>query len=416
MNIELPFNMDFIINLTYRCNLRCKMCTQYGKNYKEQAIEEMNIQDWINFLNDIKDVTPKPKLILMGGEPFLYKDFEKLFKIAVSYNLKTHIITNGYYLDKFIPILKDTDTDITISLDGLFNVHDEIRNQKNLFKKVVQNIKLIDEAQKSGSKMRMRINQVILPENVDKVADFYNYFKDYDIDTFTFQHLQSSDEELNNLTQKQWRERLGQDYCMGLIPKEKYNLNAAFANRYINATKDFIKNYSPEKCFSFPALAYEELADYYTNNNLDNLRKNMICTTAWTTPAIEPNGNVSNCIGNIIGNLKENSFWDIWNNDKAQKLRDALITDGKFTICTKCCNFYKGNFIAAPEGKLEINGYKLELPDVLNYIQSSKCVAFIRDTDREQKNEYIPVIPINIHRPQYLDFIKKENEIITIIE
>ena len=90
MTIDLPFQMEFIINLTFRCNLRCKMCTQYGKNFKEQAMEELEISSWINFLNQIKDINPKPKLILMGGEPFLYKHFEELFKKANSYKIKTH--------------------------------------------------------------------------------------------------------------------------------------------------------------------------------------------------------------------------------------------------------------------------------------------------------------------------------------
>ena len=61
--INLPFEMEFILNLTYRCNLRCKMCTQYGQNYKELACEELNIAEWLNFLNDIKTINPKPKII-----------------------------------------------------------------------------------------------------------------------------------------------------------------------------------------------------------------------------------------------------------------------------------------------------------------------------------------------------------------
>ena len=89
MTIELPFQMEFIINLTFRCNLRCKMCTQYGENYKEQAMGELEIEDWMNFLEEIKDVNPKPKLILMGGEPFLYKHFEQIFTTANLYKIQT---------------------------------------------------------------------------------------------------------------------------------------------------------------------------------------------------------------------------------------------------------------------------------------------------------------------------------------
>ena len=415
MTIDLPFQMEFIINLTFRCNLRCKMCTQYGKNYKEQALEELDIKDWFNFLEQLKDINPKPKLILMGGEPFLYKHFEELFKKANSYKIPTHIITNGYYLDKFLPILKDTDTNITISIDGLFETHDSIRGQKGLFQKIVENIELVDNVQKQGSKIKLRINQVMLPENIDDIIKFHKFFEKYNIDTFTFQHIQSSNDKLNQLSQKQWKNRLNQDYCMGLIPKENYMLDEKFANKIKNSLNEFKFNCTKNNCFVFPALEYDELKDYYTNNNLDSLRKNMICTTPWTTPTINPNGDVSNCIGNIIGNIKNENFWNIWNNEKAQKLRDSLVKDGKFTICIKCCNFYKGTFIPAPDCKIEINNIKLRLPDELNYLQSSKKIAFIKDTDVAQEDEYIPVIPVNIHSPEMFNEIKKENEIVTIL-
>lgn len=411
--INLPFEMEFILNLTYRCNLRCKMCTQYGQNYKEHAIEELNIAEWLNFLNDIKTINPRPKIILMGGEPLLYKDFETLFKTANEYGIKTHIITNGYYLDKYIDAVKDTDTSITVSIDGLYDTHDLIRGQKGLFNKVVNNIEMIDKLQKEGSKVELRINHVMLSENIENMIDFHKFFSRFDIKTFTFQHLQSSTDELNNISQKEWQERLKQDYCMGLIPKQNYILDKNYADNIKNALDKF-KNYChSDNCFVFPALDDDELIDYYTNNNLNSLREHMLCTMPWMLPAINPNGDVSNCIGNIIGNIKNDSFWNIWNNEKAQKLRNCLTENGKFTICTKCCCFYKGNFISAKRCKIEINSIKLELPNELNYIQSSKKVAFVRDNEITQNSEYIPAIPINIHSEEMLNEIRKEYEIIT---
>lgn len=416
MTIDLPFQIEFIVNLTFRCNLRCKMCTQYGENYKEQAMDEIDIEDWVVFLDEIKDVNPKPKIILMGGEPFLYRYFSEFFNKAYSNGLKIHIVTNGYYLDKFIPLLEDCDINITVSIDGLFDTHDNIRGKKGLFEKVRENIELIDKLQKQGSKIKLRLNHVMLPENIDNIFEFYKFFNKYNIDTFTFQHIQSSDDKLNQITQKQWKERLNQDYCMGLIPKENYKLDKTFALKVKNSLDNFKNHCTENNCFAFPALEDDELEDYYTNNNLDNLRKNMICTIPWTTPTINPNGDVSNCISNIIGNIKKESFWDIWNNEKAQNLRDSLVRYGKYTICTKCCNFYKGNFICAPNCKIEINNIKMRLPDELNYIQSTKKVAFIKERNSKKEDEYIPAQAVNIHSKQMLDMIKKTNEVITITD
>ncbi len=414
MIINLPFQMEFILNLTYRCNLRCEMCTQYGDNYKEKALEELDIKYWLNFLDEIKDINPKPKIILMGGEPFLYKDFTTLFKTAHKFGIKTHIITNGLLLDKYLDILKETDTSITISIDGLNDIHDNIRGLNGLFKKVVQNIDLIDKCQKEGSKIELRINHVLLPKNIENMVEFHKFFKKYNVETFTFQHIQSSTKELNEICKKQFKERLNQDCVTGLIPKENYNFEKNFIEKLKHSFDKFKDYCTYNNCFEFPALDYSELYDYYTNNNLDNLRKQMVCTTPWLNPAIHPNGDVGNCIFNVIGNIKTESFWDIWNSEKAQKFRDCLIKNGKFTICAKCCNFYKDNFIPAVDGKIEINNIKMQLPDELNYIQSSKRVAFIEENKSD--NEYISAIPINIHNERMYDEIKEKYKVITTIE
>lgn len=416
MTINLPFQFEFVLNLTHKCNLRCSMCTQYGEDYKENAQQELDISYWLKFLNEIKKFNPKPKLILMGGEPLLYKDFRKLFKVANKFNIETHIITNGYFLSEYSDILKNANTCITISIDGLNEVHDVIRCKEGLFKKILQNIILIDELQKSGSKIKLKINQVMLPENIENMVEFHKFFKKFNIEIFTFQHIQSSNENLNKLSQKQWKTRLNQDYCMGLIPKKEYTLDENYAENIIKALKNF-KNYChDENCFVFPALEDDEIINYYTNSKLDDIRKKLICATPWINPIINPNGDVLNCIGNCIGNIKDDSFLNIWNNKKAQNFRNNLLNNGKFTICTKCCNFYKGNFVAAPDGKLEINNIKMQLPGELNYVQSSKKIAFIKDNKVISKNGYIPVIPINIHTENMLNELEKKCEIIAISE
>lgn len=82
MVVKLPFEMEFILCLTYRCNLCCSMCTQYGEGFKNDAPVEMPVKEWLSFFNSIADVEPKPKLLLMGGEPLLYPDFDVLLRAA----------------------------------------------------------------------------------------------------------------------------------------------------------------------------------------------------------------------------------------------------------------------------------------------------------------------------------------------
>ena len=399
MVLELPFEMEFILSLTYRCNLNCSMCTQYGEGFKQNAPEDMSVEQWEAFFESVSDVNPKPKMLLMGGEPLLYKNFDKLFALTQKHGFKVQIVTNGVLLDRYLEQISKTDTTITISLDGLENTHDAIRNKKGTFKKVMENINRIEAYQKAGSQIELCINCVMLPDNVDELSEFLKFIQQRNIKTLTFQHLQFSSPALNNHTGAQWKQRLNKDYAGGLIPPKHYKIDKAYVSKLINAI-DALKDVCQTTAFVFPALEDEEIENYYLDKDLDGIRAGRICTTPWVNPTIHSNGDVSNCIGNIIGNINKEDFWTIWNNEKANSLRHSLCQNGKFTICAKCCNFYKGNFIYAPDTLLRVNDKLLSLPDEINYIKSSKNGVFILDKYRDKtlKNA-TPVIPLETFTP-----------------
>ena len=169
MAVELPFEMEFILCLTYRCNLCCSMCTQYGAGFKNCAPAEMSIEEWICILDSIADVEPKPKLLFMGGEPLLYPDFDVLLRAARGYGFSVQIVTNGLLLDKYISAFSDFEErlTITLSIDGLGETHNRIRNMHGLFDKVINNMKCI---QNFCPYAKININSVILPDNVDAVS------------------------------------------------------------------------------------------------------------------------------------------------------------------------------------------------------------------------------------------------------
>ena len=412
MVLELPFEMEFILSLTYRCNLNCSMCTQYGDGFKQNAPADMSVKQWANFFESVSDVNPKPKMLLMGGEPLLYRDFAKLFELTQKYGFNVQIVTNGVLLDKYLEQIAKTDTTITISIDGLEDTHDDIHKKKGTFKKVMENIEKIEAYQKTGSKIKLCINCVMLPDNIDELTDFLMFIQQKNIKTLTFQHLQFSTEELNKLTNIQWRERLNKNYSGGLIPPKFYKTDKDYIKKLIK-TIDSFKDVCKTTTFVFPALEDEEIENYYLDNNLDEIRAGRICTTPWVNPTIHSNGDVSNCIGNIIGNINNEDFWTIWNNDKANRLRNSLCKNGKFTICAKCCNFYKGNFIYAKDSVLKVNGKLLSLPDEINYINSSKNGVFILDKYRDKTIKNVtPVIPIETFTPASVKDLQKTETIV----
>ena len=150
---------------------------------------------------------------------------------------------------------------------------------------------------------------------------------------------------------------------------------------------------------------------YYLDKDLDTIRPYLRCATPWTTAFIDPQGNVSNCIAYKIGNISENDFWEIWNNEKAQYFRKNLSECGNFGICAKCCNFYKNNFLYAKNSRLNLSGKEVILSGELNYILPSDTIAFILDKTKSTELETY-VFPKEIHSKEMLEEINKEHTIV----
>ena len=62
------------------------------------------------------------------------------------------------------------------------------------------------------------------------------------------------------------------------------------------------------------------------------------CANAWGHIALEPDGNVKPCCysSDTMGNIKENSFKNIYNNDFYKKLRLEFLSNNKPSGCFKC--------------------------------------------------------------------------------
>ena len=415
--LKLPFQMEFIVNLTHRCNMTCNMCTQYGATFKNNTLQEMTYEEWDNFFESIKTIRPRPQITLMGGEPLLHKDFDRILMSAADKKFKVHIVTNGFYLKEHLETIAKAKASLSLSIDGISETHNKIRNTKGSFAKSEECLKLIQEINKSKKIIRTCINFVMLPENIDEILDFVKYMRKYRPSFIGFQHLQFSSDKLDKENNKEWVRCFNKKYTTKLKPKVVYKFNEDYVEKLYSIIEKLRKTYSPTKVYDFPHLSLEEMKEYYLEEDLSLIRKNRICTTPWMSPSITPDGKVSNCICNEIGDLRKEDFWTIFNNDKANIIRKQLAEHGKFPVCSRCCCFYKSNFLVAPNKIIELNdGQKLLLPQELNYITAAKDGVFVYDAnfifENSEQMEYTPVIPHTIHNSKQEMLIEKDNVIV----
>ncbi|MDD2200110.1 MAG: radical SAM protein [Bacteroidales bacterium] len=164
------------------CNLRCIMC-----NEKNREVEAQN-----NIYNDkfIEEITPLLKHIkeakFYGGEPFVIKQYYKIWDIIVNENPQTKIfvITNGTHLNERIKnLLNKGNFEISVSIDSLNKEKfEKIRKGAN-FENVMQNLDWFINYSKR-KKRNLSVSMTIFRENWQDIPDIIKFCNKNDISVF----------------------------------------------------------------------------------------------------------------------------------------------------------------------------------------------------------------------------------------
>jgi len=126
-----------LYELTLRCNLNCIHCGS-SAGFKRDA--ELTTDQWNSITDELVKMKCK-QINILGGEPFLRKDWYEISKYIRDNGIRLVIISNGMLInEKIIEKLKRLDLyAIAISLDGgTAKTHDYIRQKKGSFEKCLK--------------------------------------------------------------------------------------------------------------------------------------------------------------------------------------------------------------------------------------------------------------------------------------
>ena len=153
--------------LTYKCNLRCKMCP-----FWQRASEDSSVEQEKEILRQIYD-SGAFSVAFEGGEPLLRKDLGEILAFSRSLPLQTSLISNGTLLESRIDeIASYINGSLYVSLDGLEKTHDTIRGVDGCFRKAVRGITA------ARAKVLVTINTTIMAENIHEIEDLVILAKD----------------------------------------------------------------------------------------------------------------------------------------------------------------------------------------------------------------------------------------------
>ncbi len=184
------------ILLTFQCNLRCKMCGQWGETGAALGLTD-EVRRLALSLDDVRAVVEgvrsfSPAITLFGGEPLIYKDIIGAVEIIKGAGLRANIITNGTLLSRYAADLVRLGLDeIIFSLDGPPEIHDRVRNRAGVFRDAAEGFRLLAEAKKKLSSQRpvVNVNSTIFDFNYRRMSETFDTARSLGAEEITFHHL-----------------------------------------------------------------------------------------------------------------------------------------------------------------------------------------------------------------------------------
>lgn len=350
-NLDVSLPKWVFLQLLESCNLRCRMCYEWGENgpYREyKVLNQLSIDVIRDIIATCKPAQPYYELY--GGEPLLHPQIGEILQAIHEAGSKVHFPTNGTLLEKHAEMLIQYPPErIWISLDGPEEINDAQRG-KGVFKKAIRGInKLLSLREQAGSAYpQIGISTVVTPANHRHLERFF--FESIDIsklDCISIELQAYITEENHQQYSGILRKEFGvqeaplskgfvcdpaifSDMDAGLIEKQVQRL-AEFCeknNKYMNTYPQMMSEDNIRKYFS---------ADWHS---MTHIKKR--CPFPWISTEINARGDVTSCHAYYdltLGNVNDESIATIWRGEKYKQYRRYL-RKHLLPICQGCCLFY----------------------------------------------------------------------------
>ena len=274
--------------VTYRCNARCTMCNRYKAPSRPD--EEISIET-------IKKLPKMYFTNITGGEPFIREDLPEIVRELYKKSDRIVISTNGFFTDRIIKLCEEfPNVGIRISIEGLEQTNNEIRGLNDGFNKGYSTLKKLVEMKHPDVGFGMTVQD----KNAKDLVALY---------------------DLSN--------EMGMEFATASLHNSFYFVEAKniihdrpmVAKEFENLINKLLASKSPKKWFRA-----------YFNHGLINYiygqKRLLPCDMAFDTFFIDPYGDVMPCNGTkckqVMGNLNEQSWNELWNSEKAEKVRNSV--------------------------------------------------------------------------------------------
>ncbi len=325
---KIPFR--YFLELTYRCNLQCPYC--YVGN--ERNKRELTTEEWKKVIDQI----PFYGIVtLVGGEPLIRTDFVDILAYASkkTWN-KVHVVSNGILINDEIinAFIKHKLLLLSVSLDGYGENHSKNRGKDGIFDKIVSNL---ENLKSQKPRQMVDIKTIVLENNLDDLPKLYKLCDKMDFDFLSISFLRNNNWKQNSVLQESFIPEFTQNY-----PIKPYFDVEHFKEVY-SEIESLSKNskvklrFSPKfEYLNNPLAGIEKFFATPQDTKLSEIYKP--CTYVYNNMMINPEGFVYPCLSQKIGNVKDKSLKELFNDSHYCCFRKNLkASGGTFGACQLCC-------------------------------------------------------------------------------
>lgn len=319
----------YVLVLTNRCNLRCSFCFQ-ERNYIEGSL---TTEDWIKFIDQLPDYA---WVTLTGGEPFLFKGFEAIFK-HVTEKRSCNIISNGVLMNEKLTALlleRPNFKVLSISVDDIGNKLRDVKPAQWQHAEAMMR-HFAEERNRLGSSTILDSKTVVLDQNADTLLDIHVYcMETLNCDTHSFQLLKGS--PIQHSDHMFSEASMFLDYEAPVY--EKFSM---IVNQFEKIRKYNLK--AGKKCYVHPnivdlnsSLPVTEASLSFINEKSFEKKRFHPCKVPWESIHINVDGELFPCMAISMGNVKKTSLDDIVKGEKFVQFRETLKNEGTVGGCNRC--------------------------------------------------------------------------------
>jgi radical SAM protein with 4Fe4S-binding SPASM domain len=349
------------IEPTNRCNTRCKHCHHYDAKFGEDMSFDLFATLRDNVLDTVKYVQ------LVGyGEPFMAKHYWEMFDELSGRGIEIMSISNGILLrdDERVAKMVRQKMTLTLSIDGARAETFEFVRPFIKWPKMIETLECLKrnvDAVGPACPFKMRMNFVAMKHSIGDLPDLVRLAAKYGIGEIVVAPL-GQEEQFENVNGQSLHDSpelvspaylaaipLALDLGVRLHIPESYREMifagaerrrglrglVAYARRYLSVGASYIKRRGL-------ARAAKKLEKPKSDLPVSKVGGNT-CTMPWHDAYFGSNGAVYPCcmMSEPMGNLKTQSWQEIWNGANYQNLRRTTHSWNPTEVC-RVCHLYTG--------------------------------------------------------------------------